>query len=61
MGNFWLEVGGTAEYARLLYRSFHDFDGLGAQVIVAQAVAEEGLGRALMNRLRKASAGKVLG
>lgn len=60
VGNVWLEIGAKADYARLLYRAFHDLDALGTQVIVAQAVDEGGIGRALMNRLRKASAGKTL-
>lgn len=59
-GEFLLTVGSRTEYARLLYRAFHRFDALGVQVIVAQSVEESGIGRALMNRLRKASAGKTL-
>jgi L-threonylcarbamoyladenylate synthase len=46
------------EYARELYRTFAEFDRLGADVIIAEAVEETGLGRALADRLRKASGGE---
>jgi L-threonylcarbamoyladenylate synthase len=59
-GHLCLRVESSAEYARLLYRTFHEMDDLGVQVIVAQAVEESGIGKAVMNRLRKASAGKIV-
>jgi L-threonylcarbamoyladenylate synthase len=59
-GNLCLQVDSAAEYARLLYRTFHEMDDLGVQVIVAQALEESGIGKAVMNRLRKASAGKIV-
>jgi L-threonylcarbamoyladenylate synthase len=58
-GDFLLRVASRTEYARLLYRAFYGFDARGVAVIVAQTVEESGIGRALMNRLRKASAGKT--
>jgi L-threonylcarbamoyladenylate synthase len=50
----------AADYARKLYRTFHDLDALGADVIFAAAVPEKGIGIALMNRLLKASGGKTV-
>jgi L-threonylcarbamoyladenylate synthase len=43
-------------YARALFAFFRDADAAGARVIYAQRVPAEGLGRALMDRLRRASA-----
>lgn len=43
-------------YARALFAFFREADAAGARVIYAQRVSEEGLGRALMDRLRRASA-----
>ncbi|OHD57454.1 MAG: threonylcarbamoyl-AMP synthase [Spirochaetes bacterium GWF1_51_8] len=48
------------EYARELYRSFAELDGMGADRIVAEAVETNGLGRAIMDRLGKASGGKII-
>ncbi|MBC8043284.1 MAG: threonylcarbamoyl-AMP synthase [Rhizobacter sp.] len=42
------------DYAASLFEFFREADRLGAKVIYCQAVGEEGLGLALMNRLRKA-------
>ena len=49
-----------AEYARKLYRSFHDLDRRRADYILAEAVEEKGIGTALMNRLGKASGGRKI-
>lgn len=49
-----------AEYARKLYRSFHDLDRRRADFILAEAVEEKGIGIALMNRLDKASGGRKI-
>lgn len=38
-----------------LFKDLRDFDHLGADIILAEAVDEKGLGRAIMNRLGKAS------
>jgi hypothetical protein len=42
-------------YARALFAFFRQADAAGCDVICAQAVAETGLGRALMDRLRRAA------
>ncbi len=42
-------------YASLLYKAFRDCEK-DFDVILAQSVSEEGVGRALMNRLKKAAA-----
>lgn len=47
-------------YARGLYRTFHDFDQLGCEVIIAEVPPRTGLGTALMDRLDKASEGRIL-
>ena len=44
------------EYAHALYDFFRQADAVGATRIDAQPVREEGLGRALMDRLRRAAA-----
>ncbi len=43
------------EYSRMLYRCFAEADSEGSSLIVAETVLPEGVGAALMNRLRKAS------
>lgn len=43
------------EFARVLYRSFHDFDRVGCSLILAQLPGSEGLGLAIRNRLSKAA------
>jgi L-threonylcarbamoyladenylate synthase len=48
------------EYARELYRSMAAMDLRGAEVIVAQSIEDRGIGRAIMNRLRKSSEGRTL-
>ncbi len=53
-------VGRPDEAARLLYAALRRFDEAGATVILAEAVPDEGLGQAIMNRLRKAAAGQVI-
>ncbi|GAB6091257.1 L-threonylcarbamoyladenylate synthase [Spirochaeta dissipatitropha] len=50
----------TVSYARNLYRSFHDFDELGCQAIVAELPPRTGLGMALIDRLDKAADGRIL-
>lgn len=44
-----------SEYARLLFRVLRELDAYGVDVIVVEAVEEHGLGRAIMDRLRKAA------
>ena len=45
----------TAEIAANLYEDLRSFDDKGVDIIFAEGVAEQGLGLAIMNRLRKAS------
>jgi L-threonylcarbamoyladenylate synthase len=47
--------GDLAVVARNLFRLLREFDVEGVDVIVAEGVPAEGLGLAVMNRLRKAS------
>ena len=45
------------EAARNLFQSLHTLDASGADVIIAEELPETGLGRAINDRLRRASAG----
>lgn len=49
-----------AEAARLLYAALRRFDEAGATAILAESVPEDGLGQAIMNRLRKAAGGRIV-
>jgi L-threonylcarbamoyladenylate synthase len=51
------EMKSVEEYARRLYAEFFVFDSLGCERILAEYPPEEGLGRAVANRLLKASGG----
>lgn len=46
-----------AGYARELFTALRELDALGCEVIVAETVDEDGLGSAVMDRLRRASLG----
>ncbi len=46
------------EYAKNLYKTFFELDKNNIEVIIAEKVMEEGVGKALMNRLKKASGEK---
>lgn len=49
-------VGGcVADYARALFFALRALDALGVEVIVVEGVPEEGLGMAVMDRLRRAT------
>jgi len=50
------ENGDLIEAAANLFSALHRLDDSGVSVIYAQAVTETGLGLAIMDRLRKASA-----
>lgn len=50
-----------AEQARRLFRALRAADAAGATRILALAVPERGLGRTVMNRLRKAASGGEIG
>ena len=43
------------ELARVLYKTLSEFDEAGADIIIVSPVSEEGVGVAIMNRLRKAA------
>lgn len=43
------------DYARRLYRAFYGFDAAGCTTVVAELPAPRGIGRALRDRLRRAS------
>ncbi len=53
------EKGDLREAASNLFSALHVLDNSDVDVIFAEAVAEEGLGRAIMDRLRKASKKKI--
>jgi L-threonylcarbamoyladenylate synthase len=48
-------TGDLREAAARLFSALHELDGYGLDEICAQEVPEQGLGRAIMNRLRRAS------
>ena len=47
--------GDPEAYARELFGALRELDALGVEVILVEAVAEEGLGRTIMDRLRRAA------
>ncbi|WP_223879940.1 L-threonylcarbamoyladenylate synthase [Paenibacillus spiritus] len=53
-------LAGLEAAARTLYAALRRFDEAGATYILAEACPEEGLGAAVMNRLLKAAAGRVI-
>ncbi|MEM0312995.1 MAG: Sua5 family C-terminal domain-containing protein, partial [Candidatus Bathyarchaeia archaeon] len=48
------------EVARNLFRLLREFDAEGVDVIIAEGVPADGLGLAVMNRLRKASGYRIV-
>ncbi|MBO8137820.1 MAG: threonylcarbamoyl-AMP synthase [Desulfotomaculum sp.] len=46
--------------AAVLYAALRRFDTLGMDVIIAEGLPETGIGRAVMDRLRRAAAGRVI-
>jgi L-threonylcarbamoyladenylate synthase len=54
------EMASVEEYARRLYAEFFVFDSLGCELIFAEYPPDEGIGRAISNRLLKASGGRFL-
>lgn len=56
LGSYW----DTEEIARLLFSKLRDFDRMDVDVILAEGVEEKGLGFAIMNRLRKSAAGRII-
>ncbi len=47
-----------SEYAQRLFAALRELDAHGVDVIVVEKIEERGLGRAIMDRLRKASSGE---
>jgi len=47
--------GSVSDYAHGLFAALRDLDSLGVEVIIAEGVAEEGVGVAVMDRLRRAA------
>ncbi len=57
-GVSWLNLeGGLLGYARALFAALRTLDEIGVERILAAKVPERGIGRALMDRLRRAAAG----
>lgn len=48
--------GGVAAYARALFASLRDAESAGVKTLYVETVADRGVGRAVMDRLRRASA-----
>lgn len=55
-----IEFSDLDDYAKGLYKAMIELDRGGCAVILAQAVEEKGIGRAIMNRLTRASGGKEI-
>ena len=51
--------GNYSAFAACLYDALRHFDDMPVTSLLAEGTGEEGLGRAIMNRLRKASGGAV--
>lgn len=49
--------GDVVAYARRLFAALLDAEGAGVEVLLVETVPEEGIGRAVMDRLRRAAAG----
>lgn len=54
------EAEGAESIARGLYGALRAFDEAGATAILAETIADDGLGGAVMNRLRKAASGNIM-
>lgn len=50
-------TGGVDEYAHRLFAALLDAEAAGVDVLLVETVPEEGIGRAVMDRLRRAAAG----
>lgn len=63
-GGAYVLVSGSREnlltVSHNLFSNLRQMDAAGVDLIVAEGVGEEGLGLAIMNRLRKAAAGRVI-
>ena len=49
--------GSLSEYGREIFRTFRDAEEQGVEVLVVETVSEQGMGLAIMDRLRRAAAG----
>ncbi len=50
------QIGGSiGDYARALFAGLRELDALGVEAIIVEGVAEDGLGVAVMDRLRRAA------
>ncbi len=58
--DYFSEDGNLREIAKNLFEKLYYYDKIGVDVIFVQAVKEEGIGRAIMDRLRKAQARRFL-
>lgn len=45
------------DYAKGLYKAFFELDQIGCEIVLAESLEEQGIGKAIMNRLLKASGG----
>ncbi len=54
------DFGDFVQIARNLFSSLRELDEKRVEVIIAEGVEERGLGLAIMNRLRKASGGRII-
>jgi L-threonylcarbamoyladenylate synthase len=43
-----------------LFKALRDFDDIGVQLILAEAVDDKGIGFAIMNRMKKAAGFKIV-
>jgi len=53
-----VRVSSLEDYAKSLYKIFYECDRENVKLIIAEKVEEKGLGKAIMNRLKKASGGE---
>lgn len=53
-------LGNMASVAQKLFGTLRDFDEHGVDIILAEAYGEEGIGSAVMNRLRKAAGNQII-
>jgi len=53
----WIIPGDIAEYGRGIFRAFREAESGDVEVLLVETVPEEGIGLAIMDRLRRASAG----
>jgi L-threonylcarbamoyladenylate synthase len=52
-------AGSVDEYAQRLFAAMLEAEAAGVEVLLVETVPEEGIGRAVMDRLRRAAAGAM--